>query len=196
MIDARKVWNHLDINDLLEAGTVTHVFCHKKCLNICLTTESFSFVPEAEASRWIKASVETISQWDIGKTFDLKKHCLFCLEITECKLDSEYDAKTPVQYRIPASMFATTEMCDRKAFIETLMKKCRNRNDDLDRVVYCLLAVDGDVVAAEARYHRKCRCLFHKHSESNDNRWHSEVDTALLKTFEMLDQNRTKIWIQ
>ena len=53
-------------------------------------------------------------------------------------------------------MFATTEMCDGKAYIETLVKKCRNRNADLGRVVYDrLLAVDGDLVAAEARYHRK-----------------------------------------
>ena len=92
-------------------------------------------------------------------------------------------------------MVATTEMCDGKAYIETLMKKCRNRNDDLGRVVYDrLIAADGDLIAAEARYHRKFSCLFHKHSESNDDRSHSEVDTALLKTFEMLEQNRTKIW--
>ena len=97
-------------------------------------------------------------------------------------LDNEYDAKTHVQYQIPASMVATTEMCDRKASIETLMKKCTNRNDHLGRVVYDrLLAADGDLVAAEAWYHWKCSCLFHKYSESNDDRSHSEVDTALLK---------------
>ena len=68
IIDASKVRNHLDIHDLLEAGIVTHVFCHKQmCLHISLTTISFSFVPEAEALRWIKASVKTTSLWYIGQ---------------------------------------------------------------------------------------------------------------------------------
>ena len=99
-----------------------------------------------------------VKHW--AKHLTLKKHCLFCLEITECKLDNEYDAKTTVQYRIPASMVATTEMCDGKAYIETLMKKCRNRNDVLGSVVYDrLLAAGGDLAATEARYHRKCSCL-------------------------------------
>ena len=106
---------------------------------------------------------------------------------------SEYDAKTAVLYRFPASMVATTEMCDGRAYIETLMKTCRNCNDDLGRVLYDrLLDADGDLVTAEARYHRKCSFLFHKHSERNDDRSHSEVDTSVLKTFAMLD--RKNIW--
>ena len=48
-------------------------------------------------------------------------------------------------------MVATTEMRDGKAYIETLIKKCRNHNDDLGRVLYDhLVAADGDLVAAEA----------------------------------------------
>ena len=64
----------------------------------------------------------------------------------------------------------------------------------MDKTFDRFLAADGDLVASEARYHWKCSCLFRTHSESNDDRSHSEVDTALLKTFEMLEQNSTKIW--
>ena len=67
-------------------------------------------------------------------------------------------------------------------------------SETFDRTFDRFLAADGDLVAAEARYHWKCSCLFHKHYEINDDRSQSEVDTALLKTFEMLEQNRTKIW--
>lgn len=62
--------------------------------------------------------------------------------------------------------------------------------DDHDR----LLAADGDLVAAEARYHRKCNCLFHKPAVSIDDYSDSVVDTALLQTFEVLEQDRTKVW--
>ena len=120
---------------------------------------------------------------------------MFFLDITECKLDSEYDAKTPVQYRVPASMVTTTYMCDGQVDIDTLIKKCIERNDDLGRVVHDrLLAADGDLVAAEARYHRKCNCLFHKPAVSIDDYSDSVVDTALLQTFEVLEQDRTKVW--
>ena len=120
---------------------------------------------------------------------------MFCLAITECKLDSEYDAKTPAQYRVPASMVTTTYMCDGQVYIDTLIKKCIERNDDLGRVVHDrLLAADGDLVAAEARYHRKCNCLFHKPAVSIDDYSDSVVDTALLQTFEVLEQDRTKVW--
>ena len=120
---------------------------------------------------------------------------MFCLDITECKLDSEYDAKTPAQYRVPASMVTTTYMCDGQVDIDTLIKKCIERNDDLGRVVHDrLLAADGDLVAAEARYHRKCNCLFHKPAVSIDDYSDSVVDTALLQTFEVLEQDRTKVW--
>ena len=47
-------------------------------------------------------------------------------------------------------------MCDGKAYIETLMKKRRNRNDDFGHVVYDpLLAADDGLVAAEVWYHWK-----------------------------------------
>ena len=181
IIDASKVRNHLDIHDLLVAGTVIHVVCHKKCVSTYVSPQNPSHMsqrrkPQGES----KPLSKRLRRETLSKTFDFKKHCLFYLEITGCKLDNEYDAKTHVQYRISASMVATTEICDGKAYIETLMKKCRNRNDDLGHAVYDrLLAADGDLVAAEARYHRKCSCLFHKRSESNDDRSHSEVDTAL-----------------
>ena len=137
--------NHLDIHDLLETGTITHVFCYTNCVSTYVSPQNLYHLsqkrtPQGESkllSKWLRSEA-------LGKTFDFKKHCLFCLEITECKLDSEYDAKTSAQYRIPASVVATTEMCDGKAYIETLMKKCRNRNDDLGHVVYNrFLATDG-----------------------------------------------------
>ena len=57
-------------------------------------------------------------------------------------------------------------------------------SETLEKPFDRFLAADGDLVAAEARYHWKCSCIFHKHSESNDDRSHCEVDTAMLKTFE------------
>ena len=129
IIDASKVQNHLDIHDLLEAGTVTHVFCHKKCVFTYISPQNLSHLSQKRKPQ--------------GESKPLSKR-----------------------------------LC----------------SEALDKTFHCFLAADGDLVAAEAQYHWKCSCLFHKHSESNDDRSHSEVDTALLKTFEMLEQNRTKIW--
>lgn len=53
------------------------------------------------------------------------------------------------------------------------------------------MAVDGDLIAQEARNHHKSSCLFHKPNVSID--LNSIVDTTLLHTFEVLEQNRTKV---
>ena len=46
--------------------------------------------------------------------FEFRKHCLFCPNVTTCKLLHEYDDKVPHQYRIPASLVTTDKMADAK----------------------------------------------------------------------------------
>ena len=123
--------NHLDIHDLLEAGTITHVL--------------MSFVIQNVSSH-------------------ISHHKIFLI-------------------------------CPRSGSLKVNQSLCQNDfvgrhwTKTFDR----FQAVDGGLVAAQARYHWKCS-FFHKHSENNDNHSHSEADTASLKTFDILEQNSTKIW--
>lgn len=50
------------------------------------------------------------------------------------------------------------------------------------------MAVNGNIVAEEARYHRKSSSLFNKPVSVD------VVDTALLQTFEVFEIDRAKIW--
>ena len=201
IIEASELRDHLDIHDSLEpgytSGTVTHVYCHKNCVSTYVSPQNFAHLyHKRKPHSSLKPEPKRLRSEMKGKRFDFKKHCMFCLDVTECKLDSEYDAKTPAQYRVPSSMVVTTDTCDGQVYIDTLIQKCIERNDDLGRAVHdrLLAAAGGDLVAAEARYHRKCSCLFHKPAVSKDDYSDSMVDTALLQTLEVLEQYRTQIW--
>ena len=94
---------------------------------------------------------------------------------------------------MPASTVRTTKLFNGQATIDTLIQKCIERNDDLGQAVHDrLLAANGDLVAKEALYHRKCSCIFHKPAAGVYS--DSLFVTALLQTFEVLGQNRTKVW--
>lgn len=186
IIEASELRDHLDIHDSLEAGftscTVTHVRCHKNCVSSYVSPHNLAHLAQKrKTDSSSKPQPKKLRSEMKGPKFELKKHCKFCLDVTECKLDCEYDAKTPAQYRVPASMIKTTKMGDGQVYIDTLIKKCIECNDDLGRAVHDrLLAADGDLVAEEARYHRKRSCLFHKPAVSVDVNSDSVADTALL----------------
>lgn len=131
-----------------------------------------------------------------GLNFDFKEHCFFCLEVTECTLNSEYDTKIPSQCRVSSSNVETTKTGDGQNYIDFLINKCKEGNDKLGRVVHDrLLAANGDLVAVKARYHHKCSCLFHKLASVEASSG-SVMDEALLHTIQELDQDLPKFGTQ
>ena len=114
--------------------------------------------------------------------FDFRKHCLFCPEIKEFMLPSEYDKKVPLHRRIPAyvvrsviklSQDANGNMLKKqgKKYKEYILEICDMRDDSLGRTVKArVLSALSDLHAADARYHHPCSIkLFDTRAFSRDN---------------------------
>ena len=79
--DASKVRNHLDIHDLLVAGTVIHVFCHKKCVSTYVSPQNPSHMsqkrkPQGES----KPLSKRLRRETLGKHSTLKRIVCFILK--------------------------------------------------------------------------------------------------------------------
>ena len=117
IIEASDLRGHHDIHDSLEvgfnSGTVTHIQCHKNCVSTYVSPQNLAHVSQKRTpNSSSEPKAKKLRCHTMGPSFDLKKHCLYCLDVTECKLDCEYDVKTPVQSRVPASRVETTKMGD------------------------------------------------------------------------------------
>ena len=132
-----------------------------------------------------------------GCAFEFMKHCLFCPNVTTCKLLHEYDDKVPHQYRIPASLVTTDKMADAKTTYKEyryLLDICQKRGDDLGKTVSARIhGAPSDLHAADARYHRKCNQTFHPdaHRPNETGDKYSADDCAFSET---VSSDRSKVW--
>ena len=80
--------------------------------------------------------------------FEWKSNCFFC---TQPCGDTEIDPKHPDRADVHRSD---------KEFRDVILRKCQQMDDDEARAVERRVLSCSDFVAAEARYHGKCRDLF------------------------------------
>ena len=81
--------------------------------------------------------------------FESKSNCFFC---TQPCGDTEIDPKHPDRADVHRSEY--------KEFRDVILRKCQQMDDDEARAVERRVLSSSDFVAAEARYHGKCRDLF------------------------------------
>ena len=178
--------------ELSEGQTVA---CHKNCVSKYVS-------PSTLASLGKHAHDEKTS--DVGPkrlrsstndSFEFRKHCLFCADVTKCLLPNEYDSKIPHKYRVPASLVTTDKMADGKtSYKEHLLGICEKRGDELGQIVKArILGAPSDLHAADARYHRKCNSLFHRGDDANKND-SKHPDQALSQTVHAVGADRSKLW--
>ena len=198
IIESSDIRGHHELREKLQPGytdgTLTTIRCHKNCVstytsptNLASLKRQTNEPPNIEPK---KLRSEILSK---GPKFDLKKHCLFCLEVKECILPHEYDPKVPHKYRVGASEVMTKDLSDGvTTYKDILIAKCDVRNDDLGRVVKNrLVTVLGDLPAEEARYHRECNRNFHKPCVKNVV---DAEDRAFTETCKVISGDRLKIW--
>ena len=93
--------------------------------------------------------------------FDWKENCFFCTK--PCN-DGASDAKHPDR--------ADMSRCEYKEFRDTVLQKCQGMDDVEAREIERRVLSCSDFVAAEARYHERCRDLFNL--KANLNTAHTE----------------------
>ena len=131
---------------------------HKTCVSRYATPKSYKrktpsdHPPETPCKRLRRSEVETI---------DFKAQCLFCCET--CQLKGE-DKKNPNKWsQNKAYQFSvlTTESNSETGTVEqVILSKCAERKDAWGNEVRIRISCCGDLVAAESRYHVKCRTSF------------------------------------
>ena len=142
--------------------------------------------------------------------FDFRKHCLFCPDIKECLLPSEYVKKVPLDRRVAAYNVRTVVMnCLQGENGEVLKKKgkkykdhiiqiCDSRNDSLGEIVRArVLSALSDLHAAGAKYHNHCSIKFLSIQDISHNSAGSskeERDHAFFYVVNQMIENKTKCW--
>ena len=132
------------------------------------------------------------------ETFDFRKHCLFCPDVSVCILTSEYDPKVPQDRRKSAFLISIAEHANHEEYKQFILDVCSKRNDELGETVrQRVLGAVADLHAADARCHNSCRSKFvsernvaycgGKQSPSTD-------DLAFMYVCKQMLQNRQKTW--
>lgn len=172
------------------------ISCHKNCVSKYVSPAALaSLGKHAQDEKAPENDSKRLRSSECAGFFDFRKHCLFCIDITPCILPHEYDTKVPHRYRKPASLVTTDKMGDGKtSYTSHLLTICNKRGDELGNIVRArILGAQSDLHAADARYHRKCNCLFHRvgNSQDNDNKHN---DQALSQTLQAIGRDHSKIW--
>ena len=90
------------------------VACHKNCVSKYVSPSAVaSLGKHAHDEQTQDVSVKRLRS-STSASFEFRKHCLFCADVTECLLPNEYDSKVPHKYRISASLVTTDRMADGK----------------------------------------------------------------------------------
>ena len=176
------------------------VLCHKNCLSKYVspsTLRNLSKRLPGDEEPDDDSGPKRLRSSTGGVTFNFKKHCLFCQEVTACILPNKYDHKVPQQYRIPASKVTTDIMADGKTtYKEYILDICQKRDDELGRIVRDrVIGSLSDLPAADAMYHRKCNATFHRdipRANMSDDK--GVVDRAFTETVHIVGNNRSKVW--
>ena len=85
--------------------------------------------------------------------FDFRENCLFCGE----KCDINPDPRNPNRWR-KTLLCRTADRPGRQTFKETILQVCKDRKDELARMVEVRInGAVSDLLAADARYHDDCR---------------------------------------
>ena len=88
--------------------------------------------------------------------FNFKFQCLFCAG--ECEINK--DPKNPNRWK-PAYLFRSIKKDEEKTYKQYLFEKCHSRNDYWANEVQSRIdSAVSDLLAADARYHKKCLSLF------------------------------------
>ena len=198
IIEASKIRGHNDIANTLEIPfrnkELLELKCHRNCLQGYISKHNLKRVMKRQKTSDSNESEIGCKRLrsSIDK-YDSKIHCLYCTDVSVCVLPHEYDSKTRIEYRIPASEVTTKDKEDGRPYLSVLLEKCHKRTDKQAGVVRDrLLGILGsDLVAVKARYHRKCQKDFVREKTPGETELKDENFENLCK---LLSSDKLKIW--
>ena len=128
-----------------------------------------------------------------GEVFEFGKHCMYCIDVTICKLSNEYSKQAKKEYIREAYPVTIVNDKSGRSYIDVILGKCDERGEELGRIVRRRIESLGgsDLPAAEARYHKVCKTNFFWNFVKEKKQ---TEDPALLALFDEMSQNRDRIW--
>ena len=113
-------------------------------------------------------------------------------------LSDEYDSRTPKAYRKEAYLIRSNTHKEGVELKQYILDVCRNRNDKIGEIVQGrVIRAVGDLYAADARYHKSCRCTFlsaRNINYSSRDRSQQEIDQPFINICMKMKETETKLW--
>ena len=120
-----------DISQNIEQHVHEVVQVHKKCISTYTSKFHIDrFLEKKRKSEEVNAASmeERPKRSRDSVRFDFRKHCLFCHDVKDCILPSEYDTKVPSERRTPAYNVRTVVMSSLRDIDnsrESLQRNCK-----------------------------------------------------------------------